>query len=278
MWLTEEDVRSAGRFVIVACDMEWVGRSSRSMTDHHAVDMACCNVHTGNAIRVPIAPNVTDQVLQTSDLAKVSREDLKKDNAVPMVDALQLIDAWLRTQATEGQTCILVAHNAFRADCIVLRQECTRAGFWLNTPHYFMDSLMFARHAMRGKVDAFDMLSLCQHFEIEVDDSKVHTAAYDAVLLVRVLTRMNNITPFCGLALSPSDVSVTVVKGIGAHPAKTLAECNVHGLYDLACRMPGLSPRACTEFFKGEAVFEWMDEQQLFDISTSVAAAVEQYL
>ena len=282
MWLPEDsDVRNnvGNECVFISFDMEWVGKATNTMTNHRMAEIAACNLTTGDAICVPVRPAATDAQLDESDFFRTSHIQLDALLAQPVAHGLGIFDEWLARQVTPGRPrCVLVGHNAFRADCIVLRQEMYRASFQFRTRVFAMDSLLYARHVLRGKsVVAYDLPSLCAHFGVVVENDKLHGAAYDTVLLANVLGHLMAIKPLSGLIMEVGQVSPTVVDGIGPYTAHKLSALGVHDLHAMVSSVPrGVSVDSCRAYLCH--TMPWMDEPHIEKVSKGMVDSYGLYM
>ena len=128
---------------------------------------------------------------------------LKKSNAVPFeVGFRQFVD-WM------GPHAILISHNNFKSDKLVLEMECRRHNVLLPR-WYFYDSLLFVRSKLT--LSSYRLADVYQHVMLK-PFHETHTALSDAIGLSQILQKL----PPSGLYMYPRYVTpLQNVRWIGA--------------------------------------------------------------
>jgi len=196
-----DDIHGA---LLVVLDLEWIGDSHRPhMT--HVVQLACKNIHTGHGF----------SRTTTALAGSVSAAD-----ALPPATVYREWLDWLDAQMI-GCPIYLIAHNGIRFDAPVLRNGMMTYGVPIPSRLKMTDSLHHIRYHSRHwptKPPRYDLDSLCEYFDVQVDPTRRHTAEYDVELLCEVLCTMSFMysTPIIsGVAHPLSELSTMLVRGIG---------------------------------------------------------------
>jgi hypothetical protein len=272
MWIEDMDILTDPEYRVFAFDMEWVGTEGSCMSQNRIAEIACADVITGKAMCIPVCPLVCDSILAASTFYKTTREAQQRKNAVPLEVALQYMDTWMQ-ELTKDKTAVLIGHNAFKADCIVLRHEMSRCGARMYTQHLFMDSLVYARSVLRDKVEAYDLSSVCVHFGIPCDIDKRHGAMYDTNLLVHCLGKLARIRGLHGPGLFPGNDSPLLIRGVGSFVAKCLTEHGIASTRQLASAIIQLHGNveavSCAAYMRSLKTCAWMTDTHVHEIAES---------
>tara|TARA_B100001094_G_C17951745_1_gene680923 strand:- start:185 stop:790 length:606 start_codon:yes stop_codon:yes gene_type:complete len=173
---------------------------------------------------------------------------------VPLRQGMLSFVHWLFKQG-RGQPVILIAHNCFRADMLVLNYQMQMCGVQPCNRIWFMDSLQFARHRLRN-AQSFSLADLCTLLEYN-GESGTHRAREDTEALLFVLRKCSlpaATVLISGLATEYGTISLSVVDGIGAGTAKRISkDTQIFTLWDLYSHVLAtnynLSVASCTAFF-----------------------------
>ena len=272
MWVEDMDILTDPEYRVFAFDMEWVGTEGGCMSQNRIAEIACSDVITGKAICIPVCPLVCDEAMAASTFYKTTRAEQQRKNAVPLEVALQYMDTWMHG-VTGDKTAVLIGHNAFKADCIVLRHEMARCGTRIYTNHLFMDSLVYARSVLRDKVEAYDLSSVCAHFGIKCDSAKRHGALYDTNLLVHCLGSLTRIRGLHGPGLLPGNDSPLLIRGVGSFVAKCLMEQGIASTRQLASAIMqahgSVEPGSCAAYMRTMKTCAWMTDSHVREIAES---------
>ena len=144
-----------------------------------------------------------------------TKTEFNEKNAVSFPVAIQLFKVFLKSLLiAEDQYLILMSHNGFRGDKMVLEYELSRhsmQGILMDIPIHFFDTLYFIR-TMLPKQDSYSVPRLYKSlFKTEIEDA--HTAVSDVNALERILNHINK--PFEGAIFMLYLTPFSNVNGIG---------------------------------------------------------------
>lgn len=151
-----------------------------------------------------------------------SKEEFENANAVSFNVAIQLFSVFLRgLLVAEDQHILLLSHNSFRSDKIVLEHELIRHRMHrclLQLPLFFFDTLHFVR-AMKPKQKSYSLNSLYELF-FHKRIKNAHAARSDVGALEEILKKINK--PYEGVIMMLFLTPFSNINGIGLQTEKKI--------------------------------------------------------
>ena len=152
----------------------------------------------------------------------LSKEEFENANAVSFNVAIQLFSVFLRgLLVAEDQHILLLSHNSFRSDKIVLEHELIRHRMHrclLQLPLFFFDTLHFVR-AMKPKQKSYSLNSLYELF-FHKRIKNAHAARSDVGALEEILKKINK--PYEGVVMMLFLTPFSNINGIGLQTEKKI--------------------------------------------------------
>lgn len=170
----------------------------------------------------PLPPPMSSEFIRVTELLLIQQR------AVCFEQAWDMCHQWINMFG-EGSK-LLISHNNFKSDKLMLEIECKRRNLLLPYNWYFFDSLLFCRKAI-PKQNSYTLKDLYKKFK-GVDIPNNHTALPDAVALVELL----NIIGFHNISgpIYPSHcTSLQIVKWLGPACEKMLFSKGINSLEQL---------------------------------------------
>jgi len=144
-----------------------------------------------------------------------TKTEFTKKNAVSFPVAIQLFKVFLKSlMVAEDQYLILMSHNGFRGDKMVLEYELARhsmQGLLIDIPIHFFDTLYFIRNSLPNQPSYSVPRLYASLFDSEIEDA--HTAVSDVKALERILNYINK--PYQGSIFMLFLTPFSNVNGIG---------------------------------------------------------------
>ena len=200
---------------ICAFDLEFVGDLGESVDSCYLWNIGAIHMATGATFSCVMNPVVRPIPPAHENCVAVTDAYLTEHNAVDLKQGLQMFFRWL------GTNNVLVAHNNFKADKLVLEQACRRAG--VRCPLlYFMDSLLFVRNM--HKHPSYKLGALYEHY-VCAPFVEQHKALPDAIALSTMLT--SAVESFAGAILYPThSTPLQNIRWVGPACERKLLSCN----------------------------------------------------
>ena len=194
---------------IYVFDFEYVGEST-DLNECHLWDVGIVHLMTGSALEVSIAPEI-DSIPPpfSEDFIDVTPELLNKRNAVPFMTAFERL---LQFMGPPNTPKILISHNCFKSDKILLEIESKRHGIVLPLNWFFFDSLMFARKKLPKRTSY--TLNVIHNVFGFGDIVNQHFALADAFALRNIIIKLDYHT-LSGPIYPPYCTSLQAVKWLG---------------------------------------------------------------
>ena len=233
MWLGDDDIRRLHGNLFVF-DLEWIGDITENLTTCHVWDVGCVHVATGKTFAKCVLPSLSGENISelhggVSCVPPVTRSMILQSNHANLSAVMRSWTLWLRETCTDTSSPrVLIAHNCFRADAMVLAAEMHRCGEAARMGNVvFVDSLLHVRHALRGmQVDGYGLASLCNSLSVD-QPAEPHRALHDATALLGVLSsckQQRNCELVSGLGMPFGKVSLTVADGVGVGMAVRIGD------------------------------------------------------
>ena len=215
-------------------DLEWIGDITENRTQCHIWDVGCVHVATGKTFARCALPSLAGENISelhggVSCVPPVTRSMILQSNHASLSTVMRSWICWVNGTCTDRSSPrVLIAHNCFRADALVLSEEMHRCGEATHMGNVvFMDSLLHVRHALRGvQVNGYGLAALCNSLSVD-QPSEPHRALHDATALLSVLSackQQRNCELVSGLGMPFGKVSLTVADGVGVGMAVRIGE------------------------------------------------------
>lgn len=261
MWLDDNDVRNLHHNLFVF-DLEWIGDIANNPRGCKIWDIGCVHVGSGETFSHCVLPDLAGENLSEDNggvdcVPPVTRSMILETRHGTLRCAVKSWIEWIKRTRRTSKPTILVAHNCFRADAIVLMHELNRCGSSaLMGNVVFMDSLLHVRHALgNNPPPSFALHALCSALGV-TEPLAPHRAITDSVALSQVLNKcseLHNCSYISGIAMPFGQVSLTVVSGIGVGLAcrieRTQGVTDMWGMREyLYSKYGNMTIETCTEF------------------------------
>ena len=204
---------------MVVFDLEFVGDLTSGISNCHLWSIGAVHITSGNTFSVIMDPNVRPFPPTHEKCVKVDEEFLLAHNAVTLKDGLQMFFQWM------GCNNVVIAHNSFKSDKLVLEQACRRAG--VRCPlMYFMDSLLLMRSTI--KHTSYKLSALYEHY-MEQPFKETHQALPDALALREVL--MKAFETFSGAIIYPThSTPLQNIRWVGPACERAMMSCRFNSV------------------------------------------------
>jgi len=170
----------------------------------------------------PLPPPMSGEFMQVTELF------LMQSNAVSFERGWEMCCKWMNLVG-EGNK-LLISHNNFKSDKLMLEIECKRRSLHLPYNWYFFDSLLFCRKAI-PKQTSYTLKDLYRSFKGS-DIPNNHSALPDAIALVELLGAIGY-QNICGPIYGSHSTSLQIVKWLGPACEKTLFSKGINSLEQL---------------------------------------------
>ena len=242
MWLNAGDVQCLHGNIFVF-DLEWIGDISDNPQKCKIWDIGCVHVVSGATFSRCVLPNLTGDNLSEDHggvdcVPPVTRAMIQAEDHGTLRTVVQQWCEWLQNTCQSDDKCILVAHNCFRADALVLMHELYRCGASVFMHNVFMmDSLLHMRYVLRDEnTPSFSLHNLCNFMDSPAP-REPHRAISDCIALSSLLSKcrtIHNCEYISGIAMPFGQVSLTVVSGIGVSCAMRFSNAlSINDLWEL---------------------------------------------
>ena len=184
----------------VFVDFEFVGDINNGASDCHIWHVGAVKID-GTTFQAIM--NVPTDKKTHKGCVHVTDAYLKKHHAVPFETGFAKFAQWVGPQA------VLISHNCFRSDKLVLEHECRRHNVQMPC-WYFFDSLLFLRTKIT--LPSYKLADVYEHV-MGKKFMETHTALADAIGLWHIMQRV----PPSSMFMYPKYITpLQNVRGIGA--------------------------------------------------------------
>lgn len=210
-------------------DLEYLGTSS-DLNTCHIWEIGVIHFMTNTTFSITVRPDIHPLPPPFSkDFLQLTPELLDERNAVDFNTAWNKLIHWMQTLTMPNSNIILVAHNAFKADKLMLEIDTKRHGITMPYNWYFFDSLIFCRR-MIPKLQSYTLGDIhLTLFQKEIPN--VHQALPDAVALRNILLKINSY--IVGPIYPSYSTPLQVVKWLGPSCEGVLFSHGIHSLEQL---------------------------------------------
>lgn len=220
----ELDEQAAALLSVRMCafDLEFVGDLTQGVETCYLWNIGAVHMATGATFSCTVNPEIRPIPPAHENCVNVTEEYLRQQRAITLKEGLTSFFMWL------GDNHVLVAHNNFKADKLVLEQACRRAG--VRCPLlYFMDSLLFVRNMI--KHPSYKLSALYEHYMC-APFVEQHQGLPDAIALSSVLKQA--VESFAGAILYPTNSTpLQNIRWIGPACERKLLACNFNSVETL---------------------------------------------
>jgi hypothetical protein len=263
-------------------DCEWVGDMS---TPHktHLTEIAVYSVRTDKTYHASCAALASTAAVETTyaEMGATPTAGVTASCADMLAGLLEFVH-----RETEGCTTapVLIGHNAVRYDAPVLLHNMRRYNLCMPGNWLVMDSLHHARFHMRhrGPISGFSLLQLCTSCNVTVDDTQLHGALYDTMILHSLLEAMSTqwqVPYISGFPQRMSVLSPLLVHGVGPSVGIALGTDSLHELCSSILLAYGnLGTEACEQYMDGIAVRTALPKANTAMIANNIEPAAKRYL
>lgn len=192
----------------VIYDLEFVGDIREGVHDCHCWSIGAVKP---NGATFEAFINVPTEKKTHPGCVHVTKAFLKSKGAVPFDIAFTKFKQWVGPQA------VLMSHNNFKSDKLVLERECSK--HHVHMPHwYFFDTLLYLRSSVQSP--SYKLPDIYKHI-LKRDFVETHTALKDAMGLWDIIRML---PPSTGYMYPKYLTSLQNVKWLGASCEKCLVE------------------------------------------------------
>lgn len=151
---------------------------------------------------------------------EVTKEYLREHNAVSFKKAFEMFKQWVGPQA------VIISHNCFKSDKLVIEHECEKHGVYLPC-WYFYDSLLF----LRSKIQCLSYRLPDVYYQVVGREFvETHTALKDAIGLKEIL----DVVQPMGLYMYPKYLTpLQNIKWVGLACEEAFVKNNIRSVEDL---------------------------------------------
>ena len=170
----------------------------------------------------PLPPPMSEEFIQVTDTLLSSR------NAVDYQTGWTLFTQWIYSRVPMNANILMIAHNNFKSDKIMLEVESRRHNIHLPYSWYFFDSLLYCRKAI-PKQNSYTLKDLYFNMFGKAIPNN-HSALPDARALAQILYNKKGLF---GPIYPSYCTSLQVVKWLGPSCEKVLFENDIRSLEKL---------------------------------------------
>jgi hypothetical protein len=213
-------------------DLEYVGVPN-NLNRCYIWEIGIIHLISGTKFSITMDPEIRPLPPPMSEeFANVTEEFLKNKNAVGFNFGWNMFLQFVR-QWSENRV-LLISHNNFKSDKLMLEIEAKRRGLELPYKWYFLDSLLYCRKVI-PKQPSYTLHDLYYGmFGKRITDN--HSALPDAIALVEILYR-TNIVNICGPIYPSFCTSLQAIKWLGPSCERALFENNIRSLEQLVANI-----------------------------------------
>ena len=203
----------------VVFDLEFVGDLTDGVHSCFLWNIGAVHVVSGSTFSVTMDPGIRPFPPTHDKCVEVNEAFLAEQKAVPLENGLRMFFDWL------GSNNIVIAHNNFKADKLVLEQACKRAGIACPLL-YFMDSLLLMRNSI--KHPSYKLSALYTHY-MGMPFVETHQALPDALALRDVL--MKAFETFAGAIIYPThSTPLQNIRWVGPACERAMMSCRFNSV------------------------------------------------
>jgi len=223
-------IESTNRFNVFVFDLEYIGVPN-SLEECYIWEIAAIHLLSGRSFSVTIDPGIRPLPERMGEeFADVTESFLKEKMAVPFETGWAMFLQFLQSY----EPVLLISHNNFKSDKLMLEIEAKRRKVHLPYTWYFMDSLLFCRKAI-PKQTSYTLKDLYRsiHGKEIVNN---HSALPDAKALADILYYIG-LGRISGPIYPSYCTSLQVVKWLGPACERMLFQNNVRSLEQLVANV-----------------------------------------
>lgn len=213
-------------------DLEYVGIPN-NLHRCYIWEIGIIHLVSGTKFSITMDPEIRPLPPPMSDeFANVTEEFLKNKNAVGFNFGWNMFVQFVRQW--DQSRVLLISHNNFKSDKLMLEIESKRRGLELPYNWYFLDSLLYCRKVI-PKQPSYTLHDLYFNmFGRHIMDN--HSALPDAVALVDILYR-TNIANINGPIYPSFCTSLQAIKWLGPSCERSLFDNNIRSLEQLVANI-----------------------------------------
>ena len=211
-------------------DLEYVGIPN-DLNRCYIWDIGVIHVLTGRHFSVTVDPGIRPlPPPMSSEFANVTEQFLQRRQAQLFSNGWVAFVQFIKSFQTDTSKILLISHNNFKSDKLMLEIEARRRSLTLPYDWYFLDSLLYCRKAI-PKQPSYTLHDL--YFSImrkKITDN--HSALPDAKALLEILY-CTNINRIHGSIYPSFCTSLQVIKWLGPSCERELFHKNIRSLEQL---------------------------------------------
>ena len=212
-------------------DLEYIGTSTQLETCF-IWDICCMHLPSGRHVELTIHPDIHPLPPPFgSDFIQVTKSLLTQRRAVPFAQAWNTLRTFIN--ATTGYPTapvVFIAHNAFKADKLMLEIDCTRHHIKIPYRWYFFDSLLYCRKQIT-KHSSYALNDLHRHL-FHTNIAQQHFAMSDTVALRNILVSIG-LDKLEGPVYPAHCTALQAVKWLGSSSEHILFSHGIRSVEDL---------------------------------------------
>ncbi len=224
-------------------DLEYVGIPN-NLNRCYIWEIGVIHLVSGTRYSITVDPGIRPLPPPMGDeFANVTEEFLRNKNAVGFHFGWGMFLHFIKQWAASSNV-LLISHNTFKSDKLMLEIESKRRGVELPYTWYFLDSLLYCRKVI-PKQSSYTLHDL--HYGMfgkQIIDN--HSALPDAIALVEILYR-TGIGNICGPVYPSFCTSLQAIKWLGPSCERSLFDNGIRSLEQLIANIVvGYSRNALT--------------------------------
>ena len=225
--MNEEEFQRMMPYVFIF-DLEYIG-TPNVLKECYIWEIGAIHYMTGEEFSItidpgvrPLPPPMTDEFIQVTDTLLYSR------NAVDYKTGWTIFNQWIYSKVPVNANIVMIAHNNFKSDKIMLEVESRRHSIHMPHSWYFFDSLLYCRKAI-PKQKSYTLKDLYFNmFGKEIPNN--HSALPDARALSHIIFQKSKLY---GPIYPSYNTSLQVVKWLGPSCENILFENDIRSLEQL---------------------------------------------
>jgi len=199
-------------------DLEFIGDVKNPSTCK-IWDICIHHINSGatfNAIIDPIPNCNYFPTPPVPELFHLSREFLNKNNAPEFSIVFNKMVRWIENRCFKSFVPVLISHNNFSSDKLVLENECNLRSLLIPTNWLFFDSLIYFRDYTKTMNNEYSLKSLVKCI-LGKEHLNAHRAYADTVALTDIIKKytQEDYTLLLGNVYIPYVTSLRTIVGIG---------------------------------------------------------------
>lgn len=211
-------------------DLEYVGVPN-DLNNCYIWDIGVIHLLSGKEFSVTVDPGIRPlPPPMSSEFANVTEEFLQKRNVQMFSNGWSRFIQFIKSFENNNSKILLISHNNFKSDKLMLEIESRRRSLILPYDWYFLDSLLYCRKAI-PKQPSYTLHDLyISMMGKTIHDN--HSALPDARALREILYR-TNINIIHGSIYPSFCTSLQVIKWLGPSCERELFQNNIRSLQQL---------------------------------------------